>query len=133
MKTRKVKIIMETSEMNGTREQLYGNEIICQNYDVVGDALNDSCELLFDGQKLYGTVCTAKKDCVISTFCCTENGYYLRKIIDLENAFRNEEGLIKDEEEFNLLFESIDEDEIVEDPDKATYLKYESKYEDEIC
>lgn len=112
MKTRKVKIIMEASEMNGTRDQLYGNEIICQNYDVVGEALNDSCELLFDGQKLYGTVCTAKKDCVISTFCCTENGYYLRKIVDLENAFGIEERQIKEQEEFEKLFESEDDYEL---------------------
>lgn len=112
MKEQKVKIIIETSELSGERTALYGNEIICQNYDVVGQALNDSCEFLFDGQKLYGTVCTAKKDCAISTFCCTENGYYLRKIMSLEDAFDIEERLIKQQEDFEKLFESEDDDEI---------------------
>lgn len=112
MENKQVKIIFKTSEQYGKRHEIYDYEILCSNLSVIYDALNDSIENMFDGEKIYGTLCTAKKEVVISYVTITNNGYFLRKIITPEQAFGIEEQQIKEEEEFNALFESEDDEEI---------------------
>lgn len=112
MESKQVKIIFKTSEQSGKRHEIYDYEILCSSLSVIYDALDDAIENLFDGEKIYGMICTAKKEVLISHVIITENGYFLRKINTAENAFGIEERQIKEEEEFNALFESDDDDEI---------------------
>lgn len=112
MENKKVKIIFTTAKMNGQLQQLYDNEISCNCIGVIDDALEQTVEELFDCEILYGEVCTAKKEIIIYSVTCTNNGYFLRKINSVENAFGIEDRQIKEEEEFNALFESEDDDEI---------------------
>lgn len=109
MENKKVLITLVTSELDGKYQALYNQEIICQSYDVIFDALEDIVNDLFDGQKIYGNISTGIKQVGIDRFACTNNGYFVRKVTSVKNAFEMEQKLIKEQEEFEKLFE-CDED-----------------------
>lgn len=109
MENKKVIITLVTTELNGDFQQLYNEEIICQSYDVIFDALEDIVNFLFDGQKIHGNISTGIKQVVIDRFTCTNNGYFIRKVTSVKKAFEIEEREIKEQEDFEKLFE-CDED-----------------------